>query len=175
MRPSDDANLAFGQRGVAQPGQSIGLQNRGPRVRILPPLPPPPKYWLLWRRFLMRGSGGRGRRPGLSKQLTTRWYLSAWIVAAIACLALLATTHTHQAGTSPVTPAFYLILAASAIAMLVFWIGALVRLAQLDSWGWFVAVLFLHLIGLGIVGMVAYAIAGPEDSTIVVIRPPMAS
>src|ERR1700674_3560085 len=26
-------------RGVAQPGQSIGLQNRGPRVRILPPLP----------------------------------------------------------------------------------------------------------------------------------------
>src|SRR5207302_3883224 len=26
-------------RGVAQSGQSIGLQNRGPRVRILPPLP----------------------------------------------------------------------------------------------------------------------------------------
>jgi hypothetical protein len=31
--------IPFGQRGVAQPGQSIGLQNRGPRVRILPPLP----------------------------------------------------------------------------------------------------------------------------------------
>jgi hypothetical protein len=34
------------------------LQNRGPRVRILPPLPPPPKDWLLWRRFLIGGSGG---------------------------------------------------------------------------------------------------------------------
>src|SRR5713226_9021104 len=31
--------LASADRGVAQPGQSIGLQNRGPRVRILPPLP----------------------------------------------------------------------------------------------------------------------------------------
>ena len=108
----------------------------------------------------------------MSKQLTTRWYISAWIVAAIAWLALLATTHNSQGGASP---AFYLILVASAIVMFIFWVGALVRLAQLDSWGWFVAVLFLHLIGLGIIGMVAYAIAGPEDSTIVVIRPPMAS
>ena len=32
--------LPSADRGVAQPGQSIGLQNRGPRVRILPPLPP---------------------------------------------------------------------------------------------------------------------------------------
>src|SRR2546425_9564425 len=31
--------LPSANRGVAQPGQSIGLQNRGPRVRILPPLP----------------------------------------------------------------------------------------------------------------------------------------
>src|SRR5260370_32846421 len=31
--------LASADRGVAQPGQSIGLQNRGPRGRILPPLP----------------------------------------------------------------------------------------------------------------------------------------
>src|SRR5260370_35439663 len=31
--------LASADRGVAQPGQSIGLQNRGPEVRILTPLP----------------------------------------------------------------------------------------------------------------------------------------
>ncbi|OLD49591.1 MAG: hypothetical protein AUI42_07260 [Actinobacteria bacterium 13_1_40CM_2_65_8] len=74
----------------------------------------------------------------MSKQLTTRWYISAWIVSAIAWLALLATTHNHQDGTSP---AFYLVLGAGAILMLVFWIGALFRLAQLNSWGWFVAVL----------------------------------
>ncbi|OLC28057.1 MAG: hypothetical protein AUH40_00155 [Chloroflexi bacterium 13_1_40CM_65_17] len=86
----------------------------------------------------------------MSKQLTTRWYISAWIVSAIAWLALLATTHNHQDGTSP---AFYLVLGAGAILML----------------------LFLQLIGLGIVGMVAYALAGPEDSTTVVTRPPMAT
>ena len=108
----------------------------------------------------------------MSKQLTTRWYISAWMVSAIAWLALLATTHNNQGGASP---AFYLILAAGAIVMLVFWVGALVRLAQLDSWGWFVALLFLHLVGLGIIGMVAYAITGPEDSTTVVTRPPMAT
>ena len=31
--------IPYARRGVAQSGQSIGLQNRGPRVRILPPLP----------------------------------------------------------------------------------------------------------------------------------------
>src|SRR2546425_2075754 len=117
-------------------------------------------------------AGNRGTRCGVSKQLTTRWYISAWIVSAIAWLALLATTHNHQDGTSP---AFYLVLAAGAMLMFVCWIGALFRLAQLNSWGWFVAVLFLQLIGLGIVGMVAYALAGPEDSTTVVTRPPLAT
>src|SRR5216683_3140475 len=37
------ARIRFGRlqadRGVAQSGQSIGLQNRGPKVRILAPLP----------------------------------------------------------------------------------------------------------------------------------------
>src|SRR2546428_5944193 len=93
-------------------------------------------------------AGNRGTRCGVSKQLTTRWYISAWIVSAIAWLALLATTHNHQDGTSP---AFYLVLGAGAILMLVFWIGALFRLAQLNSWGWFVAVLFLSVVGVGVV------------------------
>jgi hypothetical protein len=55
--------------------------------------------------------------------------------------------------------------------MFVMWIVALLRLAHATAWGWFVGVLVLHLIGLGIVGMVAYAIVGPEDDTIVVTRP----
>jgi hypothetical protein len=45
----------------------------------------------------------------------------------------------------------------------------------MHAWAWFTAVLVLHLIGLGIVGMIAYAIAGPDDSTFVVTRPPMAT
>jgi hypothetical protein len=65
----------------------------------------------------------------------------------------------------------YLVLMISAVVMLVMWIGALIRLGQQHAWGWFVAVLVLHLIGLGIIGMVAYAVSGPGDTDAVVIRP----
>ena len=66
-------------------------------------------------------------------------------------------------------------LAAAAVVMLVFWIGALIRLGQVHAWGWFVALLVSHLVGLGIIAMLAYALSGPDDSTIVVTRPPMAT
>jgi purine-cytosine permease-like protein len=59
----------------------------------------------------------------------------------------------------------------TAIVMLVMWIGALVTLGMQQAWGRFVAVLVLHLLGLGIVGMSAYGISGPEDPKMVVIRP----
>ena len=55
--------------------------------------------------------------------------------------------------------------------MLVMWVGALIKLGQQHTWGWFAAVLVLHLIALGIVGMVTYAIAGPDDRIEVVMRP----
>jgi hypothetical protein len=55
--------------------------------------------------------------------------------------------------------------------MLVMLIGALVKLGMQRAWGWFVAILVLHVVGLGIVGMVAYAVAGPEDEDLVVTRP----
>ena len=54
--------------------------------------------------------------------------------------------------------------------MLVAWVGVLIRLGRLNSWGWFVAVLVLQLIGLGIIGIAAYAVAGPSDE-MVVTRP----
>ncbi|HEX9097575.1 MAG TPA: hypothetical protein VF990_15905 [Candidatus Dormibacteraeota bacterium] len=115
----------------------------------------------------------------MNKRTTTRGYIVAWVIYVIAWVALIMTMHnsTGQGASSPpsIAVAFYLVLLASAIAMLVYWIGALIRLGQLRAWGWFVAVLVLHLVGLGIAGMLAYAIAGPEDSMTVVIRPPMAT
>jgi hypothetical protein len=50
------------------------------------------------------------------------------------------------------------------IVMLVMWIGALVKLGQLHRWGWFVFMLVLQLLYLGIIPMVAYAAAGPEEA-----------
>jgi len=49
------------------------------------------------------------------------------------------------------------------VVMFLLWVAALARLSKQQDWGWFIAVLVLQLIGLGIVGMVAYAIAGPID------------
>jgi len=54
--------------------------------------------------------------------------------------------------------------------MLVAWIGALIRLGQLHSWGWFAVVLALQLVGIGIIGMLAYAFVGPNEE-MVVTRP----
>lgn len=101
----------------------------------------------------------------------------AWAIYVLAWVALILTMRNNPSSSSPppVAIAFYVVLFASALAMLVFWIGALIRLGHLQSWGWFVAVLVLHLVGLGIIAMLAYALVGPDDSEIVVTRPPMAT
>ena len=63
----------------------------------------------------------------------------------------------------PNIAALVVILDVLVFVMFVLWVAALARLARQHDWGWFVALLVLQLVGLGIVGMVAYAIAGPID------------
>jgi len=113
----------------------------------------------------------------VSRRLTTRWYIGSWVVYALAWAALIMTLRSNTDAESPPPMAMllYLVLFASAVVMLVFWIGALIMLAHLRALGWFIAVLVLHLIGLGIIGMIAYALAGPDHPMTVVIRPPMAT
>jgi cytochrome c biogenesis protein CcdA len=110
----------------------------------------------------------------MSKHVTTQWYIGAWLVAVIAMILIGIGARSVQAGSAP-APALMImgfVIMASSLVMLVMWIGALLKLAQLGAWGWFVGVLILHLVGLGIIGMVAYAISGPEDRSVVAIRPP---
>jgi hypothetical protein len=57
-----------------------------------------------------------------------------------------------------------LAIAAGAIAGLVSWIGALHNVAQLPSKTWFVVLLLLGIFNLGILGMLAYVIAGPDGT-----------
>src|SRR6266550_3013185 len=106
----------------------------------------------------------------MSKRITTRWYIGAWIVWLVALIAM---SRGAQASSSPPPGAVvaYLVMAIAGIVTLVMWVGALLKLAQLQAWGWFATVLILHLIALGIVGMIAYAIAGPDKRTEVVMRP----
>jgi glucan phosphoethanolaminetransferase (alkaline phosphatase superfamily) len=113
----------------------------------------------------------------LNKRTTTRVYTVSWVIYVLTLVATFMTIRSTQGAGSPppIALVMYLVLAATAIAMLIFWIGALVRLAQVQRWGWFVAVLLLHVVGLGIVGMAAYASAGPNEAYIVAIRPPLAT
>jgi hypothetical protein len=113
----------------------------------------------------------------MSKQITTRWYILAWIVWAISIVVFFANAqlqagagHVSAFGTTPVSAVAWMVAGVCSIVMLVLWIGALIRLGQLGRWGWFTAVLVLQLVALGIIGMIAYAAAGPED-TETVTRP----
>lgn len=58
----------------------------------------------------------------------------------------------------------YLLMFIAAVVMLVMWLAALLKLGTQRAWAWFAAVLVLHLIGLGVIGMAAYAMAGPDGS-----------
>ena len=107
----------------------------------------------------------------MSKNITTRWYIGAWVVWAISLIVFFMTAHVQSTsssvaafGTSPVSAIAWIVAGLCGIVMLIMVIGALVRLGQLSRWGWFVALLVLHLVGLGIVAMVAYAATGPEDT-----------
>ncbi len=51
------------------------------------------------------------------------------------------------------------------IGGLVSWIAALLNTAQLERKTWFVALLLLGIFNFGIIGMIAYLIAGPDGTT----------
>ena len=109
----------------------------------------------------------------MSKRITTRWYIGSWIVYVLAVIAFFVIGHNAQGSGSPPPGMFipYAIMAVTGVVMLVMWIGALVKLGQQHAWGWFVGVLLLHLVGFGIIGMIAYAVSGPEDGSYFVVRP----
>ena len=109
----------------------------------------------------------------MSKRITTRWYVAAWVVWLVAIMSLGVVMRTSVGSSAPPAAAVipYAVIAAAGIVMLVVWIGALVKLWTQHAWGWFVTVLVLHLVALGIIGMGAYAVWGPPDTIEVAMRP----
>ena len=111
----------------------------------------------------------------MSKSITTRWFIGAWIVAVLVGI-VMGVVARNSAGASPppILVVGYLVAVACGIVMLVMWIGALVKLGQQRAWGWFAAVLLIYVLSLGVLGivaMLAYAIAGPSDESVVATRP----
>ncbi|HEV2477535.1 MAG TPA: hypothetical protein VGX22_13415 [Candidatus Dormibacteraeota bacterium] len=109
----------------------------------------------------------------MNKRTTTRWYIGAWVVWVVALAGLETVIRSTGSSVSPSPTAVmtYAVMAGAGIVMLVVWIGGLAKLGMQHAGGWFVVVLVLQLVALGIVGMVAYAIWGPPDIGEVVIRP----
>jgi hypothetical protein len=109
----------------------------------------------------------------MSKPITTRWYVGAWVVWVVAITWLGVVMGSSLGSTAPPPAAVipYAVIAVAAIVMLVTWIGALVKLGKQHAWGWLVTVFVLHLVALGIIGMGAYAVWGPPDTIEIAMRP----
>jgi hypothetical protein len=108
----------------------------------------------------------------VSKRTVTRWYIGAWLVWVVALVAVIALSRS-SGGTAP-APALtfaYLAMVAAGLVTVVMWIAALLKLARQRAIFSFITILLLQLVGLGIVGMVAYAVAGPDEARGYVIRP----
>lgn len=110
----------------------------------------------------------------LSKRTTTGWYIGTWFVWLVAFVRVVVALHGSGAtlNSLPATAkAGYVAMGLAALVMFVMWIAALIKLVQLRSWDWVSIVAILQLIGLGVIGMAAYAVAGPADTARVVYRP----
>ncbi len=101
----------------------------------------------------------------MSKRTIVRWYVVAWIVWCLAFLALLAIGRFSAPSSNPPPGTFplYFVMLVAAIVTFLMWVLALIKLGTRHIWGWFIALLALHLVGIGIVGIAAYALAGPAD------------
>ena len=112
----------------------------------------------------------------MTKRTSTRLYFGAFAVWLIAFAMFMAMAVVNRSSSSPPPSAMVAlaVMAVAGIVMLVGWIATLIRLAQLAAWGWFAAVLVSHLVGLGIVGMIAYAVAGPSEGVTTTARPSVA-
>ncbi len=105
----------------------------------------------------------------MSKRTITRWYIGAWLVWVISLTALVAMAHSAPEGFGR---AFVtVVMVVSGLTTLYMWVRALIKLARRHATFSFVAILLLQLVGLGIVGMVAYVLSGPDEPADYAIRP----
>ena len=56
-----------------------------------------------------------------------------------------------------------LVLLAAGVGLLVAWVAALLATARLEDKTWFLVLLITGVVGLGVVGMILYLVAGPDD------------
>ncbi len=92
----------------------------------------------------------------MTKSLVTKIYGGGFVVWLIGLILVFASQQSGAGATIG-----YILVGLGALALLVGWIMALILTAQAKRWGWFVALLVLGLIGLQLIIMLIYLIAGP--------------
>ena len=110
----------------------------------------------------------------MSKSLSRTLYLIGLglvIIATILLLVSIFVGNTFQTGPDGNTtgsignPVLFgtsiILMIVAAIPLLISWIGALVKMAQLSRWGWFICLFFFHGIS-----MLVYIFAGPETPAV---------
>ena len=109
----------------------------------------------------------------MTKRTITRCYIGAWVVWIVSVLALILLAREARPEGQPgtATTFVYAAMLGSALLMFVMWVIALVKLARRHATFSFVAILLLQLLGIGIIGMVAYAMSGPEEIADFAVRP----
>ena len=107
-------------------------------------------------------------RP-MSKPTITRLFVAALVAVAAGLVLVLAAVWAAFASDLLVTVTLVVVgslaMLAGAVAAVVSWIGALLNTAQLEDKTWFVSLLVLGLLGIGVLAMVAYVLAGPDGTS----------
>jgi len=105
----------------------------------------------------------------MSKPTITRLFVGAIVAVAAGLVLVLAAVWAAFASDLLVTVTLVVVgslaMLAGAVAAVVSWIGALLNTAQLEDKTWFVSLLVLGLLGVGVLAMVAYVLAGPDGTS----------
>lgn len=106
----------------------------------------------------------------MTKSLVTKIYGGGFIVWLIGLILIFASQKGGALAGIGIA-----LLTIGGIALLVGWIMALILTAQAKRWGWFIALLVLGLIGLQLIIMLIYLIAGPGERETAMAPAPMSS
>jgi hypothetical protein len=109
------------------------------------------------------------------KRTITVWYVVAWLVWLAALVAIAAMSRgAHGSGSTSVgLIAAYVVMVVAGLLTVVMWVTALLMLARQKDTSMFVWVLVLQLVGLGILGMAAFALTRPAEPVGYITRPSM--
>lgn len=100
----------------------------------------------------------------MSRATVRKVFLLGLVLGIVGAVLAALTMHGGQAESSTVYAAGVALGGIGGLIVLISWVLALISVAVLGRWGWFVVMLILGLIGLLLIVMVVYSFVGPTTS-----------